>query len=317
MKKSFFLSILSILIIALNAQSLAPTGAQWNFSLRSNFNSTVEPYTLQMSTDTFVFGRTARFASIVNPRLPLPCPAGLEYGYLSESNDSIFIYEDNRWQMLVNFNANPLDTFSILISVSNPSGTQTAYSRLYIQVDSVRTDTINSVPLKSVYLKRYNSSSSASYTFFDGWFTQRLGSQYSFIPWVNSSCYFGNYYVAELRCYADGNLGNVQFSNYACNAVITNLDSEKDFDKTMEIFPNPSNGLINIKTEEEIKSIQVFNMQGQVIQNFVTLSTSAISVDSGVEVKTKQINLPEKSGLYLLKIETKQGQVLNRKIIRN
>ncbi|KAA3647457.1 MAG: T9SS C-terminal target domain-containing protein [Bacteroidetes bacterium] len=300
MKKLLTICISVVLFLNTNAQSLAPAGAQWSFSLRSNFNSTVEPYTIQMGNDTLVYGRNSRFTYMPIPRNPFPCPTGIENTYMSESNDSIFIYEDNKWQMLVNFNAITPDTFSILIGVSNPSGTQTAYNRIHIQVDSTKTDTVNGFPLKSVYLRRFNFLPMEPYTFYDGWFTQRIGARYGFIPWVNTGCAYSNYYIAEMRCYADGSLGNIQFSNYACNAIITNLETKMS--SKLTLYPNPTSKSFFLNNISNIEEVFIYDYTGKFI-----LSTKG---------SFQEIELPIDKGVYLIRIKMNDGLFYTQKIIK-
>jgi hypothetical protein len=82
------------------------------------------------------------------------------------------------------------------------------------------------------------------------------------------------------------------------NTSIAEIDLFK-----VEIFPNPSNKLINIQSDEVIKLLTVFDLSGKKL-----LQTSE---------NTNQIDVTNfKSGVYLLVIETKKGTV-TKKIIKN
>lgn len=82
------------------------------------------------------------------------------------------------------------------------------------------------------------------------------------------------------------------------NTLIAEIDLFK-----VEIFPNPSNKLINIQSDEVIKLLTVFDLSGKKL-----LQTSE---------NTNQIDVTNfKSGVFLLVIETKKGTV-TKKIIKN
>ena len=67
----------------------------------------------------------------------------------------------------------------------------------------------------------------------------------------------------------------------------------------ISIFPNPTNGIINIEIQEQIEKITVFDILGKVI----------------LETINTEINLTEqKTGTYFLKIETENG-ILTEKIV--
>lgn len=66
------------------------------------------------------------------------------------------------------------------------------------------------------------------------------------------------------------------------------------------IYPNPSNGVMNIKSDGfEISSISVFDMQGRNVKN---ISTN--SIDSNVSINLSELS----SGIYNLIIESSKGK---------
>ncbi len=91
--------------------------------------------------------------------------------------------------------------------------------------------------------------------------------------------------------------------------TITPSSIENIKEKGIEIFPNPTNGIVNIKIDKamisKIKNISIFNSAGE-------------SVFSTKEINSKQIiDLSElSSGLYMLNIN-KEGKIISTKIILN
>lgn len=74
---------------------------------------------------------------------------------------------------------------------------------------------------------------------------------------------------------------------------------------TISIFPNPTNGLINIIAESKIEAIEITNLVGEKIYSS-TLNLDAFTID-----------LREQAvGVYYINVKTEQG-VINKKIILN
>jgi len=95
--------------------------------------------------------------------------------------------------------------------------------------------------------------------------------------------------VAQTRLYENKiiNEGNL-------NTVIFN---KNDF----KLYPNPTEGLINIKTREAIKNISIYNHLGQLITT----------------QKKTQFNLENlASGIYMVRVDFENGQTANKKIIK-
>ena len=69
------------------------------------------------------------------------------------------------------------------------------------------------------------------------------------------------------------------------------------------IFPNPSKGIINIKSEEELKSIEIYSILGEKVMFF--------------EKKIQQLNIKNLSkGIYIMKLITNQGSAF-KKFVKN
>lgn len=74
--------------------------------------------------------------------------------------------------------------------------------------------------------------------------------------------------------------------------------------ETVGMYPNPTNGILNIKADSLIESINVINMAGQRLNN--------------VQFINNQINmngLPD--GIYIVELKLKNGRVFSKKIIKN
>ncbi len=100
----------------------------------------------------------------------------------------------------------------------------------------------------------------------------------------------------ELLCfYQDEEL---LYSNPQWNSCDINLLIDDNYSKS-KIYPNPTNGKINIETQGQIEKITILDISGKII-----LETTNTKIDL-----TKQ-----QAGTYFVKIETKNG-ILTEKII--
>ncbi|KPH11305.1 hypothetical protein AMQ68_17935 [Chryseobacterium sp. ERMR1:04] len=97
------------------------------------------------------------------------------------------------------------------------------------------------------------------------------------------------------------------------NDAVTNIDgatlSSKDItkDKTsVNIYPNPTKGDVNITADSKINSIEIYDAQGRIVQKQIGINSqhTKLSIHSAI------------SGVYIFKIITEK-EVLMKKIIKN
>jgi len=90
------------------------------------------------------------------------------------------------------------------------------------------------------------------------------------------------------------------------NGVITSTNSGfQEVPAAWKIYPNPTNGQITIAEIEGLKRIHVFNVNGQKVQEFKPNTTA----ETNFEIQGK-------TGIYLLRLEMKDGQVSSSKIVK-
>jgi hypothetical protein len=282
------------------AQSFAPLGSTWHYSTKNNMQDSLRWIKIETVADTLFAGKNAKqFSFSFESVNALPCPSNVDTTLMAQHNDSLFFYEYGQWQLLVDFNASVSDTFDYHIAFSN--GNQTAVDTIKVRVDSVRQVNYNGQALQSLYLNQTNST--ASYDFHDGWITEVIGHEYAPIPWVFSSCSFASAYIYGRRCYSDSIIGSIQFEPYACQSVTTGIGKNKFSDLNTSLSPNPTKGLIYLETSAELQRIEIYNLQGQKVQE--------------VNPNKRSCELPEQSGLYLIRLQDEEGNVYMKKIIKN
>ena len=73
----------------------------------------------------------------------------------------------------------------------------------------------------------------------------------------------------------------------------------------LQLFPNPASDLVTIKSDTEFSQVTVFNSKGQVVTTEMTNS------------RVYQLDVSEfNSGIYLFKIETAEGWVTKRILVK-
>ncbi len=82
--------------------------------------------------------------------------------------------------------------------------------------------------------------------------------------------------------------------------IITSIPKSQTFLES-NFFPNPSTGIVNLKTTEGLKEIRVFTINGQLLNKYNIEST---------------IHLPEEGGIYLIEAVYHNKIVRREKIIR-
>lgn len=85
--------------------------------------------------------------------------------------------------------------------------------------------------------------------------------------------------------------------------IITDVEADNMFESTFNVYPNPTNGLLTINSIENLSSVQVFDILGNMVSE-KTLSTGNQTIDIS--------NLT--NGNYTLKFNNTNGSFINKKI---
>jgi hypothetical protein len=97
-----------------------------------------------------------------------------------------------------------------------------------------------------------------------------------------------------------------ELSAFQAQELFTNntLSTEKINQNNLEVtlYPNPATNLLTIKTVSEIKSVEIYNLQGQKI----------------LKATQKEVNISTlASGMYMVKIQDVDNKIVTKKIIKN
>lgn len=120
---------------------------------------------------------------------------------------------------------------------------------------------------------------------------------------TNSSFRIGNFngQVDDLKIYDRAISSSEVLNLFNSNTTLSSSDFNQN-NLEVSLFPNPVLDILNIKTETEIKSLEIYTIQGQRVK---------IS-------NQKQLNVSDLAkGIYLVKIQNNENSILTKKFIKD
>jgi hypothetical protein len=303
--------------ILLPAQQAFGKDAIWHFSFSEyGYNGYLE---VNYTSDTLMNGLTWQKFSISGLKEirtgPLPGDiiqttfTGTPV-FTHSRNDSVFRkLPDNSAQLLYDFNTQIGDSWQYDQLDTNME----CYDTPIATVVDIGFDTIDGhilkywlvqPPMDTIYTPwdstyRCSASSCLSgkiYKDFGGEFYRKL-----FTPLPN---YCGDLLIDwstsySLRCFSNSNI-SINVTNQDCD-YWTPVSLEETEITALDIYPNPSSGIVHILTESRIEKVEIFDARGRKLSESLASPT---------------IRLPEKNGLYILSIKLANQPARIEKIIR-
>ena len=93
--------------------------------------------------------------------------------------------------------------------------------------------------------------------------------------------------------------------NNPCGTITSIIDGEP-LNERLSIFPNPTNGLVNVKlAQSEQLEINVRNFQGKLLESISLKNKSSYLLE-----------LDSPSGVYFIEISNKEGEKVFKKIVK-
>jgi len=142
-----------------------------------------------------------------------------------------------------------------------------------------------------------------------------LGANYPLVEFIYKSK-FGGYYVGGDFLKWDGQPSQplVRLTDLVIgldeNGRPTELKSE------VSVFPNPTKGIVNIESSEEIERVEVYDLMGS-RYNFLSHRVSRKNEGMYRSVNKKILDLANfEPGIYFLKVVLDNGQVVSKKLIK-
>lgn len=97
---------------------------------------------------------------------------------------------------------------------------------------------------------------------------------------------------------ADHYVDNIKMTNISATMSTKELSSQN----AVQIYPNPASDKVNIKAVEDIENIALYDVKGSLIRDFGKVDSSSIDISNIA------------SGNYILKIKTKNSQIIKKVI---
>jgi len=91
-------------------------------------------------------------------------------------------------------------------------------------------------------------------------------------------------------------VGSESFSTRTVNFCVGTVSAPTEFATEMSIYPNPTTGMLNVTSNEEIDSIEIFNSIGTTV-----VSSNVAGNNSAIDMR----NLP--NGMYFVRVSTSNG----------
>ena len=103
--------------------------------------------------------------------------------------------------------------------------------------------------------------------------------------------------------FSGGQFGSTESTTFR---VGESLSLNSFMDENLKIFPNPSNGVFTIKTTLTNSSYKIHNLIGQTIKSgFINNGENSIDIRNSID------------GIYFITIESKNGEKIGYKLIKN
>jgi len=111
------------------------------------------------------------------------------------------------------------------------------------------------------------------------------------------------FFDIESPASADPNDDVFQIDDFKFDVLATlGLNDISASNEVIAVYPNPTNGIINISGVDKVDAIKVFSISGQLVKE--TVNTNIIDLSS------------ERSGLYLIEIQHEGKTSVNKLILR-
>ncbi|MFM9944282.1 MAG: T9SS type A sorting domain-containing protein [Bacteroidia bacterium] len=291
MKKAFLSLFFFFCVTNLPAQTWAPVGTKWTYSLSSQ-GGPLPPKSISCIGDTVIQSKICRIFN------------GNFFGstmesYLYYENEKIFFYINPQegFHLLYDFAAKAGDTLRIIPPQDFVSDTS------IIIVDSIGTEMILGKTFNIQYVR--NLTPYSDFWLFGGKIIKGIGNVNYFFPWPTSSMHI---YYGPLRCYEDS-MFKIKFSSFPCDTVFRSGFRPDNHVDIINIYPNPVISDVFI----EFDFLSLFEFE---IELFSDLGSKLIELKGANKMEVKIPMERFSKGIYVLKITTSTGQRIVRKIIK-
>jgi len=276
------------------SQEYAPLGAEWHYRSQGG-----RSYISKIESDTFIENRLCTKMSLYVEDEYVP-EADIIF---HERHDSIFFYENNAFFLIFDFSENvsigdtikyylPQNINNYVISSTDEAEVSNPYYYVITEIDSVLTQ-------EGEHLKQYHLNPNVSLNSDCNLIYRLVENVGTMGEFFRTGCSFLLVGVPQFCFYLSEN------RNYVENATCEGTNSTNDLpQEKLLIFPNPVLDYLNFQESNiYFAEIYIYNSRGEIIKRFGE-GTERLSVEDLT------------SGIYFIKILTKQNQVLGDKFYK-
>lgn len=321
MKKKILINILTAIIltfyITINAQEVhefAPVGAEWYY----NYAETDGPYghfkNVISEKDTTIDGENCRVLKQYFDNIG----TSTESYIIKQNFGKIYYYYKNEWNLLFDFDVQVDDTviFTFMYDKYNYDTSETidsVFSARFV-IHSIET---NNQELKTIVSEIIGEDIPVSegepiFASFTYSYTEKIGLNYpigvpgysGFIPYFSNLPQIAVDYLEFLRCYSDSEISYTTdtwaATSLPCDNTVLDIEDISAKQK-LNIFPNPSTGIVNIISNEN-SLVSIFDITGKIVAEY--------NVNANEEFSFSQF-----AGIYIVKIESYNKVTIQKLII--
>lgn len=110
------------------------------------------------------------------------------------------------------------------------------------------------------------------------------------------------YNYGDLVCMSIGNRTLYPNNSSGSCHLITDLAHNQINEEKITLSPNPTNGIVYLKGNIALQKIDIYNLQGQKVKT--------------INPQKNEFELPEQTGLYLIRLQDSNGRHYSRKVIK-
>ena len=261
-------------------------GSEWYYGMTDMYGNSTYQY-LSCDDDTIINHKKVKI--IVTTNTLYDKSSGISREYIREDNGCVYWWHDPTQDstMLYNFTANVGDQWSI--KIGNDSIT--------MHVDEVGIVEYNGQAFRSLNISDANN-------IFSGTIVCSVGHVKSFFPeqMLNKN---SRYKVDGIRCYWEKGTIIYQEGNDDCDAIYGQLHNgfeDPSADNEVDVYPNPSNGILFVKSDNINTDYQIINILGEIV-----LSGEIVSENQQIDISDLL------NGIYIIRINGNTTKIIINK----
>jgi hypothetical protein len=296
----FFVSIFSVSFLNAQNKFIQP-GAKWTYLFNNYFIPPVFNVTNTYLRDSIMGADTVHILQATYTNRDSNGCLPYSNTLIKQKGDTIFFKNRETagtWSILYNFATPPGQNW-----VTNFPASAATTASFLVTVDSVKTVTINGVPLRQLKVRYFNGPSGVDTTYI----TERIGCHHYLFNFYGKYCETDQPWFKEFICYSDNSLGFAQIGSKPCSyrASVPDLNSSFALND-IQLTPNPATDRIHISSQhcEPNSTLLVCDALGKKILEQRILDSSQTA-----ELETNL--LP--NGIYFLQLVNTAGAAVTTK----